>query len=117
MNRPIIPQVPTLSCLKSARSIGLLQPVKKSESGSESATCANEGGARTNKQIMAPIPGVRLRSTFHPFDQAAVDYAGPFTTVQGRGVRRQKRWLCLFTYLSTCAVHLEVAFGLDTDSF
>ena len=66
---------------------------------------------------MAPIPEIRLRFTFRPFDQTAVDYAGPFTTVQGRGVRRQKRWLCLFTCLSTRAVHLEVAFGLDTNSF
>ena len=73
--------------------------------------------SKTATQIMAPIPGIRLRFTFRPFDQTAVDYAGPFTTVQGRGVRRQKRWLCLFTCLSTRAVHLEVAFGLDTDSF
>ena len=72
---------------------------------------------KTSKQIMAPLPKIRLRFTFRPFDQTAVDYAGPFTTVQGRGVRRQKRWLCLFTCLSTRAVHLEVAFGLDTDSF
>ena len=73
--------------------------------------------SKTTTQIMAPIPGIRLRFTFRPFDQTAVDYAGPFTTVQGRGVRHQKRWLCLFTCLSTRAVHLEVAFGLDTDSF
>ena len=72
---------------------------------------------KTSTQIMAPLPKIRLRFTFRPFDQTAVDYAGPFTTVQGRGVRRQKRWLCLFTCLSTRAVHLEIAFGLDTDSF
>ena len=73
--------------------------------------------SKTTTQIMAPIPEIRLHFTFRPFDQTAVDYAGPFTTVQGRGVCRQKRWLCLFTCLSTRAVHLEVAFGLDTDSF
>ncbi|XP_068712874.1 uncharacterized protein [Montipora foliosa] len=72
---------------------------------------------KTTTQIMAPIPEIRLRFTVRPFDQTAVDYAGPFTTVQGRGVHQQKRWLCLFTCLSTRAVHLEVAFGLDTDSF
>ena len=73
--------------------------------------------SKTATQIMAPLPKIRLRFTFRPFDQTAVDHAGPFTTVQGRGVRRQKRWLCLFTCLSTRAVHLEVAFGFDTDSF
>ena len=72
---------------------------------------------KTTTQIMAPIPEIRLCFTFCTFDQTAVDYAGPFTTVQGQGVRQQKRWLCLFTCLSTRAVHLEVAFGLDTDSF
>ena len=68
-------------------------------------------------QIMAPLPKIRLRFTFRPFDQISVDYAGPFTTIQGRGVRRQKRWLCLFTCLSRPTVHLEMSFGLDTDSF
>ena len=72
---------------------------------------------KATTQIMAPIPGIHLRFTFCPFDQTATDYAGSFTTVQGQGVRHQKRWLCLFTCLSTRAVHLEVASGLDTDSF
>ena len=63
---------------------------------------------------MAPLPEVRLRFTYRAFDQEAVDYAGLFTTVQGRG---RRRWLCLFTCLTTRAVHLEVAWELDTDSF
>ena len=51
------------------------------------------------------------------FTKTAVDFAGPFVTVQGRGKRRQKRYLCLFTCMTTRAVHLEIAYGLDTDSF
>ena len=73
--------------------------------------------AKTATQIMAPLPQVRLRFTFRAFDQTVVDYAGPFTTIQGRGRSRLKRWLCVFTCLSTRAVHFEVAWGLDTDSF
>ena len=66
---------------------------------------------------MAPLPKTRLRFTFRPFAQTAVDFAGPLYTVQGRRKPRQKRWLCLFTCLETRAVHLEMAWGLDTDTF
>ena len=70
-------------------------------------------------QIIAPLPNVRLRFSFHPFDQSAVDYAGPFFTVQGKrkGKDDEKRWLCLFTSLATRAIHLEMAWALDTESF
>ena len=51
------------------------------------------------------------------FAQTAVDYGAPFFTTQGRGKTRLKRWLCLFTCLASRAIHCEMAFGLDTDSF
>lgn len=69
------------------------------------------------QQIMAPLPTARLKTSLRAFTRSAVDFAGPFITVQGRGKRREKRYLCLFTCLATRAVHLEMAFGLDTDSF
>lgn len=72
---------------------------------------------RLGSQVMAPLPQVRLRFTFRPFDQCAVDYAGPFITIQGRGKARQKRYLCLFTCLATRAIHLEMAWSLETESF
>ena len=75
---------------------------------------------RRNKpasQVLATLPKVRLRFTYRAFDQCGVDYAGPFTTIQGRGRKRQKRYLCVFTCLSVRAVHLEMAWGLDTDAF
>ena len=51
------------------------------------------------------------------FSQTSIDFGGPFLTKQGRGRTRIKRYVCLFTCLSTRAVHLELAFNLDTDSF
>ena len=68
-------------------------------------------------QIMAPLPTSRLKPSLRAFVRSAVDFAGPFITVQGRGKRREKRYLCLFTCLATRAVHLEMAYRLDTDSF
>ena len=72
--------------------------------------------AKSAKQIMAPLPLIRLKSSLKAFVRTAVDFAGPFITIQGRGRQRQKRYLCLFTCLATRAVHLEIAYGLDTDS-
>lgn len=68
-------------------------------------------------QMMAPLPSVRSEQTLKAFSNIAVDFAGPFLTKQGRGKTRYKRYLCLFTCLSTRAVHLELAYSLDTDSF
>ena len=69
----------------------------------------NECKKRKNKtatKVMGPLPQSRLRFTYREFDQAAVDYAGPFKTIRGRGKRRQKRWLCLLTCMSTRASRL-----------
>ena len=66
---------------------------------------------------MLPLPKVRLHFTYRAFDQSGIDYAGPFITIQGRGRKRQNRYLCMFTCLSVRAVHLEMAWQLDTDSF
>ena len=73
--------------------------------------------AKAAKQVMAPLPQIRLRSSLRAFAQTAVDFGGPFVIVQGRRTRRQKRYLCLFICLASRAVHLEMAYALDTDSF
>ena len=65
---------------------------------------------------MAPLPLARLQTSIKAFTRTSVDFGGPFTTIQGRGKRREKRYLCL-KCLATRAVHLEIAFGLHTDSF
>lgn len=39
----------------------------------------------------------------------AIDFGGPFITIQGRGKKRDNRYLCLFTCMATRAVHLEMA--------
>ncbi len=52
-----------------------------------------------------------------PFTNCAVDFAGPFITIQGRGKSRVKRYLCLFVCLQTRCVHLEMAWSLETDGF
>ena len=69
------------------------------------------------QQIMAPLPERRTRMSLRAFNQTSVDFGGQFITKQGRGKTRQKRYLCLFTCLATRAIHLEVSFILDTDSF
>ena len=73
--------------------------------------------AKNATQIMAPLPLNRLETSLKAFTRVAVDFGGPFTIIQGRGKRRGKRYLCLFTCLTSRAVHLEMAYGLDVDSF
>ena len=81
------------------------------------AECRRRLTMKTGNQMMAPLPKSRLQSSLRAFERVGVDYGGPFLTKQGRGRTRAKRYLCLFTCLTTRAVHLEMSYALDTDSF
>lgn len=72
---------------------------------------------KPEEQLMAPKTATEVRPSCRTFSSCAVDFAGPFETKQGRGKVRLKRYLCVFLCLQSRAVHLEIAFGLDTDSF
>ena len=63
---------------------------------------------------MAALPHDRFQAA-PPFSKAGVDCFGPIEVMYMR--KRMKRYGCLFTCLVTRAVHLEVAFTLDADSF
>ena len=68
-------------------------------------------------QIMAPHPLFCLRKPLPAFARIVVDYDRPFITVQGRGKKGIKIYFRLFTCFWLQAVHLEITYGLDTDSF
>ena len=51
--------------------------------------------AKAASQVMAPLPKIRLKFPLRAFARIAVDYAGPFEAIQGRGWKRAKRYLGL----------------------
>ena len=63
---------------------------------------------------MADLPAERLDYQSYPFTHVGMDYFGPFEVKMLR--RSMKRWCCLFTCLTTRAVHIEVVRSPDTDS-
>ena len=83
----------------------------------ECSECKRRFRGKPLQQQMAPLPRIRLELTMKPFTNCAVDFAGPFFTIQGRGKSRIKRYLCLFLCLQTHCVHLEMAWSLETDGF
>ncbi|XP_046576272.1 uncharacterized protein LOC124284247 [Haliotis rubra] len=64
---------------------------------------------------MADLPSFRLNASAGTFVHTGVDYFGPMFVKFRRG--SIKRWGCLFTCLSTRAVHIELADSLETDDF
>ncbi|XP_033100193.1 uncharacterized protein LOC117103697 [Anneissia japonica] len=71
--------------------------------------------AKPVQQIMADLPADRITDNKPPFTFVGIDYFGPIDVKQGRS--RVKRYGCIFTCLVSRAVHLELAKGLDADSF
>ena len=64
---------------------------------------------------MADLPEDRVRPDRPPFTSVGLDFFGPFQVLRGHSL--VKRYGVIFTCLAIHAVHIEVAFSLDTDSF
>ena len=71
--------------------------------------------APTIQPKMADLPPTRLAIMSPPFFNTGVDCFGPFNVKILRS--RAKRWGCIFTCMTTRAVHLEVVECLSTDAF
>ncbi|XP_045028561.1 uncharacterized protein LOC123471391 [Daphnia magna] len=65
--------------------------------------------------MMAALPGYRLKPFYPALTHTGVDFFGPYNVTIFR--RKVKRWACLFTCMSSRAVHLEMSYSLDTSSF
>ena len=91
--------------------IGLRNAIRKIKS--RCIKCRHRN-ANTIHPPMADLPRERLDELVFPFTHTGVDYFGP---IEVKILRRTlKRWCCLFTCLTTRAVHIEVAQSLDTES-
>lgn len=64
---------------------------------------------------MAPLPAARVTSHNPPFHYCGVDYFGPLYIRERRSTVR--RWVALFTCLTTRAVHLELVNSLSSDAY
>lgn len=60
------------------------------------------------------LPSARLAHHNRPFTFSGLDYFGPLEVTVGR--RREKRYVALFTCMTSRAVHLEVVASLSADS-
>ena len=80
---------------------------------SDCTVCKRNRG-KLIEQKMADLPEERVLPEKAPFTNVGVDYFGPIDFKRGRS--HLKRYGVLFTCLTSRAVHLEVAYTLDTDS-
>ncbi|XP_037731297.1 uncharacterized protein LOC119561979 [Drosophila subpulchrella] len=70
--------------------------------------------ARPVPPVMGPLPEDRLEVNGWPFKTTGLVYFGPLMVTVAR--HKEKRWVAMFTCLTTRAIHLELAHDLSTDS-
>ena len=70
--------------------------------------------AKPTTAQMGNLPPERTIPFVFPFQYTGIDYFGPLTVKVGR--RLEKRWVVLFTCMTSRGVHLEVVPSLDTNS-
>ena len=71
--------------------------------------------ARCLEQQMASLPADRVTPDEPPFTNIGIDLFGLIMVKQRRS--QVKRYGCIFTCLTSRAVHIEIVDSLDTDSF
>ena len=67
------------------------------------------------QQKMADLPRERLSQEPPPFTNCGIDMFGPILVKEDR--KEMKRYECLFTCLSSRAIHIECTSPLSTDAF
>lgn len=74
--------------------------------------------AKLPTPMMAELPETRFADV-RPFLNVSIDFAGFFTVHEGSRPRARmiKVYICIFTCMSTRAIHLEVVQDLTTESF
>ncbi|XP_073842387.1 uncharacterized protein isoform X2 [Musca autumnalis] len=75
--------------------------------------CKNRS-AVPSPPLMGQLPEDRVIPFVRAYSYTGVDFIGPYTVSLGR--RSEKRWVALFTCLTTRAIHLELAKDLSTDA-
>ena len=70
--------------------------------------------AEVSQPFVADLPRERLQERVFPFTKTGFDYFGPFEVKFMR--KTMKRWCCLFTCLTTRAVHIEIVPSFEAET-
>ena len=81
---------------------------------SECFTC-RKNNAKLEHQFMSDLPVARFQIHQPPFHHVGVDYFGPLMVKVKRS--EAKRYGCLFTCMTSRAIHLELSHDLSSSSF
>ena len=77
-------------CLCCQPDSGSCKVERRFVNGKESAVNVGRGRQRLLNRYWPALPKIRLKLPLRAFARTAVDFAGPFVTIQGRGKKRAK---------------------------